>query len=84
MGSILGYLLFFLGGLGFGYAAPGRLKFVPFVFPILLALGAAARDGLRGPIFIKLLIALVITAIGIVLGWMLDERSRKAEAAEAH
>jgi hypothetical protein len=81
---ILGYLLFFLAGLGFGYAAPGRLKFVPFVFPILLALGAAALDGLRAPIFIKLLIALVITAIGIVLGWILDERSRETEAAEAH
>jgi hypothetical protein len=81
---ILAYILFFLGGLGFGYAAPGRVKFVPLVFPILLVIGPLVRDGLRGPIFIKLLIALVITAIGIVLGWILDERSREAEAAEAH
>jgi hypothetical protein len=84
MGPILGNILFFLGGMGFGYAAPGRVKFVPFVFPLLLALGAMARDGLKAELFLKLLIALIITAIGIALGWILDERSRETEAAEAH
>ena len=81
---ILGYVLFFLAGLGFGYAAPGGTKFVPFIFPILLALGAAVRDGLKAEIFLKLLAALVITAIGIAIGGMLDARSRRQdEAAEA-
>jgi hypothetical protein len=81
---ILGYVLFFLAGLGFGYAAPGGTKFLPFIFPILLALGAAARDGLKAEIFLKLLAALVITAIGIAVGGMLDARSRRQdEAAEA-
>jgi hypothetical protein len=82
---ILGYVLFFLAGLGFGYAAPGGTKFVPFIFPILLAIGAAARDGLKAEIFLKLLAAIVITAIGIAIGWILDERSRRqSETAEAH
>jgi hypothetical protein len=82
---ILGYVLFFVAGLAFGYAAPGGTKFLPFIFPILLAIGAAARDGLQAEIFLKLLAALVITTIGIVLGWMLDARSRRQdEAAEAH
>jgi hypothetical protein len=82
---IIGYVLFFFAGLGFGYAAPGGTKFLPFIFPILLAMGAAARDGLLVGILLKLLLALVITTIGIGLGWMLDARSRrKSEAAEAH
>jgi hypothetical protein len=84
MGPVLGQILFFLGGLGFGYAAPGRVKFVPFIFPLLLALGAIARDGLRAEMLVKLLIALILTAIGIAIGWVLDERSREGEAAEAH
>jgi hypothetical protein len=82
---ILGNLLFFLAGLGFGYAAPGGMKFAPFVFPILLAIGAMARDGVQGEIFLKLLLALAITTIGIALGWVLDVRSRRqSEAAKAN
>jgi len=72
---IIGYVLFFLAGLGFGYAAPGGVKFVPFLFPIALAIGAIVKDGLQGEILLRLLIALVITGIGILLGRMLEERA---------
>jgi hypothetical protein len=71
---VIAYVLFFLAGLGFGYAAPGNLKYVPFVFPVLLALGAMARDGIQGEILLRLLLALVITAVGIVLGRMIEQR----------
>jgi hypothetical protein len=71
---ILGYILFFLAGLGFGYAAPGNLKYIPFLFPLVLALGAMVRDGVQGEILLRLLIAFVITGVGIVLGRMLEER----------
>jgi len=81
--NIIGYVLFLLAGLGFGYAAPGGYKFLPFLFPLVLALGAFVRDGMQGEIFLKLLIALVLTGIGIFLGLLLDERSREGEAAEA-
>jgi hypothetical protein len=81
---IVGFVLFFLAGVGFGYAAPGGFKFIPFVFPLLLALGAFLRDGLQGEIFLRLLLALVLTGIGIFLGMYLDERSREGgETAEA-
>jgi hypothetical protein len=71
---VIAYILFFLAGLGFGYAAPGGIKFVPFLFPVLLAIGAMFRDGVQGEILLRLLVALVITAIGILLGRMLEQR----------
>ncbi len=79
--DIIGYLLFFLAGLGFGYAAPGRVKLVPFIFPVLLFLGALARDGFQGEIFLRLLIALIVTGLGIALGNMIDQRSGREAAA---
>ena len=80
---IIGYVLFFLAGVGFGYAAPGGYKFAPVLFPLVLALGAVIRDGVSGEVLLKLLLALVLTGIGIFLGLLLDERSRESEAAEA-
>jgi hypothetical protein len=78
---VIAYILFFLAGLGFGYAAPGGFKYVPFVFPLLLALGAMIRDGVQGEILLRLLVALVITAVGIVVGRMLEQRF-EPEAAD--
>jgi hypothetical protein len=40
VGGIIAYLLFFLAGLGFGYAAEGKWRWLPLLFP--LALGAWA------------------------------------------
>lgn len=76
---IIPYLLFFLAGLGFGYAAPGSWKAAPFVFPILLALGAFSKYGVEGTIILRLILALVITAIGIVAGAMIDAGGRTRE-----
>jgi hypothetical protein len=81
---VLGFILFFLAGLGFGYAAPGGWKFAPFFFPVALALGAFVQDGFQGEIFLRLLIALLITGLGIFLGILIDERSREGgETAQA-
>jgi hypothetical protein len=77
---VLAYIIFFLAGLGFGYAAPGIFKFTPFVFPLLLALGALLRDGLQGEIALRLLIALGITAVGVVIGRLLDTRGQEPAA----
>jgi hypothetical protein len=81
MGMVIGYVLFFLAGLGFGFAAPGNLKLVPFIFPVLLALGAMLKDGVQGEILLRLLVALVITAIGIFLGKLLEDRFEPDERA---
>ena len=71
---VIGYVLFFIAGLGFGYAAPGAYKLLPFLFPIALAIGALVRDGVQGEILLRLLVALVITGVGILLGRLLEVR----------
>jgi hypothetical protein len=73
--GITAYVLFFLAGIGFGYAAPTRWKWLPILFPIALALGAAYIHGLDGAIVIRLIIALIVTALGIFVGMMIDARA---------
>jgi ABC-type phosphate transport system permease subunit len=73
--GIAAYLLFFLAGMGFGYAAPTRWKWLPVLFPIALALGAVIRHGLDGTIVIRLIVALVVTALGIFVGMMIEARA---------
>jgi hypothetical protein len=78
---VIGFILFFIAGLGFGYAAPGNVKLIPFLFPVALALGAMFRDGVQGEILLRLLIALVITGLGIFLGRALEDRLEPEETA---
>jgi hypothetical protein len=82
MGDVIGYVLFFLAGVGFGYAAPPKLKPLPLIFPLVLALGAILSDGFQGEIVIRLLIALVITVAGIVIGGLIDAATRDEAAAQ--
>ena len=70
--AVVAYVLFFLAGLGFGYAAAGRWKWLPLGFPLLLALSAALQEGVDGTLLVRLAVALVITAAGVGLGAMLD------------
>jgi hypothetical protein len=79
----MSYVLFFLAGLGFGYAASGAWKFLPLVFPLLLAAGAFLRDGVDGSSLLKLVVAIVVMVVGIVLGALLDERSARGQTAGA-
>jgi hypothetical protein len=79
--GITAYLLFFLAGVGFGYAAPTRWKWLPVLFPIALALGAVFIHGLDGAIVVRLIVALVVTALGVFVGMMIDAR---AEARGDH
>ncbi|MBA3263965.1 MAG: hypothetical protein H0T69_16140 [Thermoleophilaceae bacterium] len=79
--AIVAYALFFLAGLGFGYAAAGRMKWLPLAFPLVLALVAALREGVDGTFLLRLVVALVVTVAGVVLGAVLDpgEERRVAE-----
>jgi hypothetical protein len=72
--GITAYVLFFLAGIGFGYAAPTRWKWLPILFPIALALGAVFLHGLDGTVVIRLIIALIVTAVGVFVGMMIDAR----------
>ena len=73
--GITAYVLFFLAGLGFGYAAPTRWKWLPVLFPIALALGAVFAHGLDGAVIVRLVIALVVTAAGVFVGMMIEARA---------
>jgi hypothetical protein len=73
--GITAYLLFFLAGVGFGYAAPTRWKWLPVLFPIALALGAVFAHGLDAAVIVRLVIALVVTAAGIFVGMMIEARA---------
>ena len=75
MSGIVGYLLFFLAGLGFGYAAPPKWRWLPLLFPLALGLGALVKYGPDASVLIRLVLALIITVLGIFLGAMLDARS---------
>ena len=81
MGGIIAYILFFLGGLAFGFAAPGKAKFLPLLFPVVLALGAMLVNGVDGAVLLRLLLALIVTLAGILLGAALDTRSQRREEA---
>jgi hypothetical protein len=79
--GVAAYLLFFIAGLGFGYAAVGKWKWLPILFPLLLALGAALQQGIDDTWVVRLIVALVVTAGGVVLGAMLDARGERGERA---
>ena len=73
--GITAYVLFLLAGVGFGYAAPTRWKWLPALFPIALALGAVMIHGLDAAIVVRLIVALVVTAAGVFLGMMIEART---------
>ena len=79
--GITAYVLFFIAGLGFGYAAPGKWKWLPLVFPLALFAGAALQGGIDAAIVVRLIVALLLTAAGVVLGAILDSRGRGSEQA---
>ncbi len=74
---MISYLLFFLAGVGFGYAAPPKWKWLPLLFPLALGVGAIFIHGIDGSILLRLVIALIITVLGIFVGTMIDSRAER-------
>jgi hypothetical protein len=79
--AVAAYILFLLAGLGFGYAAPGKLKWLPLLFPLALALAAVIKEGIDGAMVVRVIVALVVTAVGVLLGALLEQRSARADRA---
>lgn len=79
--GVVAYLLFFVAGVGFGYAAVGKWKWIPILFPLVLALGAAVQQGIDGTWVFRVIVALVVTVGGVLLGAMLDARGERGERA---
>jgi hypothetical protein len=78
--TVVPYLLFFLAGLGFGFAAVGVWKWLPVAFPLLLALATALQDGVDGALVIRLALALALTVGGVLLGLALDREQPRRRA----
>jgi hypothetical protein len=78
VGGIIAYLLFFIAGVGFGYAAVGKWRWLPLVFPLVLGLFALFKYGPDASVLIRLIVALVITALGVLLGMAIDARGERA------
>jgi ABC-type phosphate transport system permease subunit len=79
--EIASYLAFFLAGLGFGFAAPGKWRWIPLVFPLALAVVAALQEGVDGTLLIRLVVALLVTAAGVLLGVFLERRGEQVRYA---
>jgi hypothetical protein len=78
VGGIIAYLLFFLAGLGFGYAAEGKWRWLPLAFPLVLGLFAIFKYGPDASVLIRLIVALVVTALGVLVGMAIDSRGERA------
>jgi hypothetical protein len=76
---LIAYLLFFLAGLGFGYAAMGKWRWLPILFPLVLGAWALFKYGPDASILIRLVVALALTVLGVVVGTALDARSGAGE-----
>ncbi len=80
--GVIAYVLFFLAGLGFGFAAVGKWKWLPLVFPVALWIGAVLVNGIDSTAVIRLIVALVVTVAGILVGMVLDSREQRGTAAQ--
>ncbi len=79
--GVTAYVLFFIAGLGFGFAAAGKWKWLPLIFPLLLFLGAALQDGVDATMLVRLLVAVLVTVAGVLLGALLEQRGERDEHA---
>jgi uncharacterized membrane protein len=81
VGGLIAYLLFFFAGVGFGYAAPPKWRWLPLLFPLALGLWALYKYGPDASVLIRLVLALIITVLGILVGSVIDAR---ASARDEH
>ena len=79
--EVASYVMFFVGGLGFGFAAPGAWKWLPLAFPLGLFVIALLQEGADGTVVIRLIVALLITIAGVLLGAVLAQRTERHDNA---
>jgi hypothetical protein len=78
VGSIIAYVLFFLAGLGFGYAAEAKWRWLPLLFPLVLGLFALLKYGPDASVILRLIVALIVTVAGVLIGTMIDARGHES------
>lgn len=82
---IIGYLIFFVAGFVFGYAAPKAWAFIPLLLPILVGVYTGLMDVFDTALIVKILVGVGVTLVGIVLGRALlystEGRQRQSRTA---
>ena len=81
MPTMIPYILFFLAGLGFGFSLNGLYKWGALLFPLVLALFAFVSAGIDSEAVLELLVALGVTAGGVLLGTILGSGEERAQTA---
>ena len=65
---ILGFALFLLCGIVFGYAAPGGWAILPVLLPILVGLYTGLMDTFDTELIILIVVGVAVTLVGILVG----------------
>ena len=71
---ILQFILLALLGLTLGYAA-GKAAWLGLLVPVFFALISAFNDGVTGRLIVLFIVALVVMAVAIVIGLLIDRRT---------
>ena len=78
-----GFVVFFLAGFAFGYAAPGAWGLFPVVIPFAMGLYTGLTDGFDGHIVLFMIIGIILSLVGTLLGRVLQYRFERDEAPRA-
>jgi hypothetical protein len=71
---VLGFIIFFLAGFAFGYAAPGGWGLAPALIPFLMGLYTGANQGFDGHVILFTILGIIVSIVGTLLGRMLAYR----------
>ena len=69
---VIGLVLFAILGLTMGYTVPGRGAWLALLAPVGFAIVTALSTGLDGSQVVVVILALVITAVAVLAGKVLD------------
>jgi hypothetical protein len=78
---MIAFVLFFLTGLAFGFAAPGAWALASLAIPTFFAVMDAFANGVDAHLVLTFAIAVALTVIGIFAGRALADRAENREAA---
>ena len=63
-----GFVVFFLAGFVFGYAAPGLSAYLPVLLPLFIGLYTGLTQGFDAHVIVFTIIGVGVTVIAIFLG----------------
>ena len=75
-----GFVVFFLAGFIFGYAAPGLSAFLPVLLPLVIGIYTGVTQGFDAHVITFTIIGIVVTFVAVLLGRALEYRLEGGEA----